>query len=187
MELKTYTELHTEFIEHEKKLYKELLAIDPSKDKDYNITIHLCTDKRRITNIDDDTIESVLEVINDTDNSDMKALLGYTRKIDGDVDAYCEDNYIEVSQINYSIQEVAYEPYDQKRFNEYLSNGIGFNSELKKYISNYFFSISHPQYPKKTSRRFYERSLDCKIIQLWKDNILDTKTAIKSTYTDCEI
>jgi len=104
-----------------------------------------------------------------------------TYQINPDVNGYSDgDGGIEVEYVDLNCELQYYTPLTQENFTDIITPGTySFNRLFKNFIDEQLF--------KDSKRIKYKSSADCKMIELFKDKIIDYKTLLSATYTECKI
>jgi hypothetical protein len=105
--------------------------------------------------------------------------LKVTTEVTTDVDAYAVDNEIFIDGTEVFIESVAIGPIDKDRLNKLLGSKYSFTQLFKEYLVD---KIS-----KENATTIHTYWVDCKLLELYKNDILTYDQFIQSILTSCKV
>ena len=182
MKQPTFKSIVQEFktkIESDYKLAKELYA---KQDRITEVNTEVCNLQGYREEADDSEDFLSLERAYYRIKEEMKNYNGLmeTCKITNiaDIDDYGDGDY-EVEYVHLHISYDYYIPRSEDSFNKLIDEeSYEFSRLFKDFISNKLYI---------DSKMSYKQHLDCKMLELFKDKILDYNGLLKATYTNCTI
>ena len=130
-----------------------------------------------ISNIDD------MEIALDKYHADTQYQSGFikvTNELDYDVDGYSDgEGYIEVNGVYTTLKVTGYRPMTDEEFTKLLDAEMTMKSMFKKHMAD----IVAESAGKVNS--WHNTTVDCKMLSLFKDEIIDYNQLVAATYNNC--
>jgi len=130
-----------------------------------------------ISNVDD------MQIALDDFNADAQYQSGFikvTNELDYDVDGYSDgDGYIEVEGVYTTLKVTGYRPMTDEEFTKLLDAEMTMKSMFKTHISTMVAESAGK------SNSWHNTAVDCKMLSLFKDEIIDYNQLVAATYNNC--
>lgn len=106
-------------------------------------------------------------------------------KVDTDVDGWSDnDGGIEVESVYVSLETIGIRPFTDEEFEELLIRGITLRRLFKEYIKGKIVENNSEEISK---CRQWRMEVDCKILELFKDDIITFDQVVKATLSSCSV
>ncbi len=154
-----------------------------AQDRTSNVNLAVCQykfDEEKVEEPEDfESIQNAHNIMSQT-LKEYQGLMEHYRIIP-DVSGWSDgDGGIEIDYVELNCELTYYVPYSDEDFKSLITeNTYDFRKNFKIFIDNKLFNDS--------THTVYQRPIDCKILELFKNEILDYKSLLKATYTDCKI
>ena len=107
--------------------------------------------------------------------------------IDHNVDAYCEDDTVVIETVLSSLMVKGVRPMTDIEFQKLLTREVGMKRLWKDYLA---VVITAAQTEKNaelgvSTHKLSRYNVDCKLLSLYKDEILDFNGLVKAIYSNC--
>ena len=129
------------------------------------------------------TMQEVLSECNKETSFD-NGYIQVTTEIKTDVDGYCDsDGSIEVDNVDVFLESVGIRPKTKEEFNDMLDNEFQMKRIFVDYIRDIIINKANEM--KLDARKFSRYNIQCSLVKLYQEGILDLEGLTKAVYTNC--
>ena len=181
----TYKELQKQYTDSMKDDYKKANLLFDKQDRTTKINHNVCLVKSQYFYADNsESFDSISETnIEATDSFKEYNGLEQEIKIEYDVDGYCIDGDFEDQSVSLSFKINYLIPFSNIEFEKTIDKkSYLYKRIFKEYISDLLYKEAKENHNTK-----WKAHLDCKIVELYMNDILDLHGLFKATYSSCKI
>ena len=178
----TYKQHYADFEQSLKDDLTQARKLDPT-----NFNIDVCKLEHKTYGTELSDLESIKEALTEQQECTRfdKGYIEITTELDYDVSGQGDGDYgIEIDSIDTALLTTAIRPMMDEEFKVKTDSDYYMKSLFKKYIAEAIYNHKVENSPKGTYV-FRVWNIDCKLLSLYRDEILDFNGLVKATYSNC--